>query len=215
MLTDERLEHLLRTARDVDTLERMASQGPARGVLLRSRPMARVFAVSAIAAGIVLGLGVAMWVKSAVTPAPRVPSSGPSVATVPEAPAAAGSARGSVLLAVVEDEIGNLQCVNWTPWLAGGRSIQETGTEELCSLGMALSCDPAPRRLLVVGLEGPRESLPTSNVAAANLARCILNMPPCTGTGTFDPGRCAQAGGQCLSSQVSMRVEVVAGMPGR
>jgi hypothetical protein len=116
-------------------------------------------------------------------------------------------AESSVLMAIVEDAPGHVRCVRWVGVNFGGRSLCELTPEELRAIGMGMLCAEDSPRALVVGMQGPRSALPSSDDHATALARCLLKTASC-GVGTFDSTRCAQAG--CAGARVRMRVESLA-----
>ncbi|MGH7133573.1 MAG: hypothetical protein ACREJO_16710 [Phycisphaerales bacterium] len=212
MLDDRRLEQLLRAGHEVDSLDAEVAR-PAGRIGPRTARWETHMLWGAVAAAAVIG--VSIWALagggsqspdngggSVIVVAPPV---GPSPAPVDPAVV---DEHGTVVMAIVEDDRGELRCVKWSPGSWGSRPLSALKGDELRAMGMAMVCADAPKRLLVVGMEGPRkEMLPANDAHAADVAKCILSSPSC-GSGTFDSGRCAQAG--CVGSEVNVRVESVA-----
>ena len=189
MLNDQRLENLLRDAREVDAIERGGARFPM---------WARVSMMAAAAVVLlVLGAWFALLRSTPTAAAPDIAHGAPV-----ETPS-----HGSVVMAVAEDESGKLKCVKWSANALGGKELDQVGVTELTRAGLSLSCDPAPVRMLVVGLQGPKTQLPDSDKRAQEIAECILKTPAC-GSGAFDAQFCAQAG--CAGNGMQVRVEAIA-----
>lgn len=211
MLNDCELERLLRAGHQIDQVEaEIARQDSPVIGRIGARGWERLVMWGSIAAMVTVGVVVWMAVgrgagsesgngELVVAPASSVPlGAAPSM----------GDSHGTVVMAIVEDDTGGLRCVRWSPAVLGNRKLNEVRPDELRALGMTMVCAESPRRVLVVGMEGPRrEVVPTSDAHANDLARCILSSPAC-GSGVFDAGRCAQAG--CVGTDVNVRVESVA-----
>ena len=189
MLTDERLERLLRDAHAVDEVERAVRVPPDRAVVRR------------------LAWGIAAAAVVAIAALPAVMRSRSNPGPLQPAPVADRPAEASLLLAVYQNDAGLLSCVNWSADALKGRKVSAISAEELTRLGLTLSCDPSAARILVMGLEGPVTALPTSDDRAHAVAQCITSTGPCA-AGAFDPQTCAAAG--CLGQEVKVRIESVA-----
>lgn len=115
--------------------------------------------------------------------------------------------RSAAVLAIVQDDAGHLQCVQWSssPWQAE-RNLADVRTDELRDLGVGMLCERAARRVLVVGLEGPTHEMPTSDEHAATIARCILHSPH----GDLPGAAEVCTPGTCMPTSVKMRMESVA-----
>lgn len=215
MLDDRRLEQLLRAGHEVDSLEVEVALPAGRIGPRTARWETRVL-WGAIAAAAVIGVSVWALIGRGGSPSPGngggndivvLPPVKPAPGSTPVDPTVADE-HGTVVMAIIEDERGGLRCVKWSPGSWGSRPLSALKGDELKAMGMAMVCADAPKRLLVVGMEGPRkEMMLASDAHAADVAKCILSAPSC-GSGTFDSGRCAQAG--CVGSEVSVRVESVA-----
>lgn len=207
MLDDRHLEELLCAAHQVDLMEQESAQSTARHTWKIERTVAWVAGGLAAAAAVALVANLSWPVGGAAVP----DGSGPvAVRPVPEVIAKPAEARESVLMAIAEDDAGGLRCVKWSPGVWGQRPLSDVASEELRSIGLSLGCETAVRRLLVVGMEGPTALLPHSDAHASEVAQCILRQPPCAADG-FDRGACSAAGGGCVGSDVSVRVELIAG----
>lgn len=206
-MNDRRLMQLLEDARLAAELERPfgaagASHGRARGLWIG-------LAAACAAAAVALA---ALWLwPTARTTGPGALAAGERArsqhAATADVPAVA-PAREWVLLAIAEDAFGEMRCVRWSPIAWGGRHLGEVSPEELKLAGVAMNCDPAAERIIVVGLEGARGELPTSDDQASAIASCLLRAAPC-GPGEFDPERCALTGGGCVGPSLAVRVERV------
>lgn len=213
MLNDREIECLLRAGHQVDLAEaEVLRDEPAVAGRIGGRRWDRLVMWGSIAA--MVTVGVVVWLVagrgSGATPGKieLVAAPGPGEVVVAPSPPSAVESHGTVVMAIVEDDAGGLRCVRWSPGVLGQRKLNEIRPDELRALGMTMVCAESPRRVLVVGMEGPRrEVVPTSDAHATDMARCILSSPAC-GSGVFDAGRCAQAG--CVGSDVSVRVESVA-----
>ncbi|HZW07457.1 MAG TPA: hypothetical protein VFF65_10060 [Phycisphaerales bacterium] len=199
MLSDDRLQQLLRDAHALESFER---GGGTPAVKTRSRRVwwaVKAAAVLAVAGAVVLVVG--------NRPAPSPPADS-IVSTVkpPVAPVPAENVA-SLLLAVYQDDDGTLSCVNWSSDALKGRAIASMTADELTRMGLALACDPQAARILVVGLEGPAAALPSSDARAQVVAECLSTTPPCA-PGTFNPRTCASAG--CLDTEVKVRIAAMA-----
>ena len=215
MLDDRRLEQLLRAGHEVDSLDSEIARPAGRIGPRTARWETRVlWWGGAVAAALVIGVSGWALVGGGGSPSPGS-AGGNDIVVLPAVKSdpspvdpASADGHGTVVMAIVEDDRGGLRCVKWSPGAWGSRPLNELKGEELKAMGMAMVCSDAPKRLLVVGMEGPRrDMLPASDAHATDVAKCILSAPSC-GSGTFDSGRCAQAG--CVGSEVNVRVESVA-----
>lgn len=198
MLSDKRLENLLRDAHALETFERGDAATP-KSRAVTPPPRTRRWAYYA-AAAIALYVTAHLSLTAILTPRKQT---APSHATAQVEP----PSKASLLLAVYQNDAGKLSCVNWSADALKGRTIASLTADELTRLGLTLACDPGAARILVVGLEGPAAVLPTSDDRAKAVAQCLSTTPPCA-SGTFDPQTCASAG--CLDNQVTVRIESLA-----
>ncbi len=121
---------------------------------------------------------------------------------------AEGPPRESVILAIVEDEPGKVRCVQWTDHDWGkGRHLADVDSGELLTMSTALSCDENPARVVVVGLEGPPDSLPRGQGAMNLLAECILQSPAACPS---DSSSYRASAVQCLPGDLHVKVESLA-----
>lgn len=218
---DGDLEALLRLAGEADRLDGLDVHPFAATTTPRTY-VAR--AAGALAACLMLGVVAWQVIPSSLPPlAPRpgaVAANAPQPASpahlAPAAgtgagpsnpPTAVASARGAVVLSISEGEAGDLRCVAVAPSTWGDRRLAEISAEELQAAGLGALCTPDARRLLVIGLEGPRAQLPASDARALELARCMINTPACSGQ-TFDASACSTA--PCVPGDVTIRVESIA-----
>ena len=200
MLSDKRLENLLRDAHAIETFERDGGTHlKAKPVVVRRKTVRWAF-YAAAAVLLFAGLQIAINAFSA-PPKQTSHAAKPADAHTPLPP------KSSLLLAVYQNDAGKLSCVNWSAEALNGRTISSFSTDELTRMGLALACDPSAARILVVGLEGPAAALPTSDARAQAVAQCLSSTTPC-GSGTFNSQTCASAG--CLDHEVTVRVESVA-----
>jgi len=128
-----------------------------------------------------------------------------AVASVP-----AGNVAGAdaVVLTIVPDDRGELKCVRWAsgPWGGTlGQKLADVHADELRAMGLGMVCEHTAPKVLVVGLEGPAEMLPTSDARAADLARCILKTP----RGSLPSSSELCTPGTCMPTTVRMRMEAV------
>ncbi len=120
-------------------------------------------------------------------------------------PSPAGEQREFALLAIVPDEAGRLQCVEWSSERQT-RSLADLGVDEMRQLGIGLLCQSDARQVLVVGIEGPRHAMPSTDEHAAEIARCILYTPH-----RDLPGEAEVCNpGTCMPTTVRMRMESIA-----
>jgi hypothetical protein len=133
-------------------------------------------------------------------PAPPTEVSGSESATIASEPE-------SVLMAIVQDDVGDVRCVRWSCADFDGRSLNELKENELRTAGLAMLCQERPSRLVVVAMQGPKQAMPTSDSHATHLARCIMAAPACD-SGSISMRDCN--GGSCVGSDVQVRVEAVA-----
>lgn len=201
MLSDERLQQLLRDAHALETFERVGAPVPSAAGRNFTRWIIAIAASVAVLAGV--GLVLVQSLARNQRAAPQlIAHADPAAPPQPAAPA-----TSSLLLAVYQNDSGNLSCVNWSADALKGRNVASLTAEELTRLGLALACDPQAARILVVGLEGPTASLPSSDARAHMVAQCLSATPPCA-SGTFNSRTCASAG--CLDTQIKVRVESLA-----
>jgi hypothetical protein len=191
MISDKRLEELLRDVHEVEDIDR------ARGVRGSIMPAWVWGVAAALFLGFITWIGIRANTRAEHSAEPRIV----------QAPPQAAEKRGSVVMAVAEDGEGKLKCVKWSADALGGKALDEVGANDLARAGLALQCDAAPARMLVVGLQGPVARLPDSDKRAMEIAECILRTPSC-GAGSFDAKFCAQAG--CAGSDIHVRVEPIA-----
>ncbi len=220
---DERLLRWLRSAADVEAFDGASTEGSAHVIRRptahagRTRsPSSHAIArrwVAAAAVFLLGGLAVSAYVYTQANSGRTAGTSGAPLA-VNTTGTASGSgidpdlhAESTVLMAIVEDAPGHVRCVRWTGVTFGGRSLSDLTPEELRTIGMGMLCAEDSQRALVVGMQGPRSALPSSDDHAAALARCLVKTASC-GVGVFDAARCAQAG--CAGERVRMRVESLA-----
>lgn len=199
MISDERLLQMLRDADALNALEHGRTPAPA---VRRTRLIP--FAIAA--AVLIAGAGLALF-GSRDRSSPGSPVEIAAVAPRPESPDPAAAPTSSLLLAVYQNGAGKLSCVNWSTDVLKGRAITSLSANELTRLGLTLACDPEAARILVVGLEGPAGSLPSSDARAQVVAQCLSTTPPCA-EGVFNPRTCAAAG--CLDTEVKVRIESLA-----
>lgn len=196
MISDERLLQLLRDADALNAFEHGRTPvAPVR--------RARWHWPAIAAAVLVVGAGFAIF-GSLNRASPR---SATEVAVLPHresAPVSVVQPTSSLLLAVYQNGAGKLSCVNWSADVLKGRAINSLTANELTRLGLTLACDPEAARLLIVGLEGPIGSLPSSDDRAQAVAQCLSTTPPCA-AGEFNSKSCAAAG--CLDTEVKVRIE--------
>ena len=193
MLSDDRIQQLLRDAHAVESFER----GEAPVAKVRTRRWAYYAAA-------VIGLYVCLHLTLSVVLVPRTPRD-PQIQPLVVQPEPV--TQSSILLAVYQNDAGKLSCVNWSADALKGRAVSSLSTEELTRLGLTLACDPAAARILVVGLEGPAAALPTTDDRAKAVAQCLSASPPCA-SGVFNPKTCASAG--CLDNNITVRIESLA-----
>ncbi len=188
-LSDAQLEGLLRAAHEAEAFERDAL-----------KPVGRIWtggrAGLAVAACVAVGTLV-VWLL--------VPRAGPAapvaIRTSPSIPAAAFR---TVVMAIAEDDAGQLACVGWADHcLTPGTTLADIDTGELESIGAALACIPTSPRVLIVGLEGPAASLPSSDAEAWSIAGCFRASAWCD-TSTFDERSCANT--VCAAPTVAVRI---------
>lgn len=203
MLSDDRLENLLRDAHALESFDHSGVATPAKELWTNrwgqggGRRSGWLLAAAAAVALIVVPVVMLNGgkAKSAGQHAP------------PGTDAVAAPPRASLLMAVYQNDAGKFSCVNWSADALKGRKISSLSAEELTRIGLTLSCDPAAARILVVGLEGPASALPSSDARAHAVAQCLTSSPPCA-SGVFNPQTCASAG--CLAQEVTVRVESLA-----
>lgn len=203
MLSDERLQQLLRDAHALESFERGEASVP---TVVTGRNYTRWIVAAAASVAVLAGAGVVLLqsvARSHRTTPPLIAHTDPAV----NVPPVAQAATSSLLLAVYQNDSGKLSCVNWSADALKGRNISSLTAEELTRLGLTLACDPQAARILVVGLEGPTASLPSSDARAHLVAQCLSTTPPCA-SGEFNPKTCASAG--CLDTEVKVRVESLA-----
>jgi hypothetical protein len=210
MLSDKRLENLLRDAHALEAFERVgAPPGSAKPWPNTARPgggepryrglLAAAAVLALIVTPVVLYKGLTGGTAKQTPVVVGTPDKAPDHPTPPP--------TSSLLLAVYQNDAGKFSCVNWSADALKGRAIASLTADELTRLGLTLACDPGAARILVVGLEGPAAALPTSDDRAKAVAQCLSTTPPCA-SGTFDPQTCASAG--CLDNQVTVRIESLA-----
>lgn len=199
-LTDGQLERLLTLANQAERLAR-----PEVGVLVKRRGWKLVSGGLAAAAALALVAG-AWWLAARGGVDPRAATTRPAMRTA-HAPAATPTERESVssmLLAIAENAAGEMSCVGVRrDALAHGRTWSEMETGELERLGREAACDAQAPRLLVVGLQGPAQRLPSTDDEAVRLAGCLRAASGC-GTESFNAGTCAASG--CALPGVNVRV---------
>lgn len=201
MLSDDRLQQLLRDAHALEAFERgEVAVAPRRA---RAR---YVLWGTAIAAAAALAVSLPALIN-AWSPTPNISPIVNNLHPTKSTPKPAPSATSSLLLAVYQNDSGHLSCVNWSAEALKGRAISSLTAEELTRLALAMACDPKAARILVVGLEGPPAALPSSDDRAKLVAQCLSTTPPCA-SGMFNPTSCASAG--CLDTDVKVRIESLA-----
>jgi len=111
-----------------------------------------------------------------------------------------------VLLAIIEDDAGHIECVQWAEhdWDHQGRTLADMKASDMVALSLMMTYDRSPRQMTLVGLTGPADELPLGDARAAELASCIMKAP----------ARCSQqtccndgAAAECIPDDVSVRFE--------
>ncbi len=115
--------------------------------------------------------------------------------------------RGA-LLAILEDDSGHVECVQWTEhnWDQQGSTLAEAKASDLVALSLMMTCNRTPHRMTVVGMRGPVNELPLGDAKAAELAACIVKAPgKCSSMSCCNPG----ASTECIPDDVNVRFERV------
>lgn len=231
-MDEKHIMQLLHAARGVDELERDLGAAPSPSLRLATINARRVWGLRIAAALALASAGVALvtWHNHHPSSQPGGSLASGSQSHQPQAPltqtnttnGAAPSAashalpknpprdlvtQGSVVLAIADDGTGEPTCVNWSSTALAGRSLHELRDEDLRQMGLALSCTGDTRRMLVVGIQGPKSALPLTEEGAVDVAKCMLATPPCEGS-VFNAKACASSA--CLSQEVQVRVKSVA-----
>ncbi|MFN0011436.1 MAG: hypothetical protein ACKVS8_07310 [Phycisphaerales bacterium] len=188
-LSDAQLEGLLRAAHEAEDFERDAL-----------RPVGRIWTAARV--GLALAACLALCTAAVWLLAPGTGTVAPTgLAT---APAVLAPPARTVVMAIAEDEAGQLACVGWADHcLTPGTTLADLDTGELESIGAALACSPTSPRVLIVGLEGPAASLPRSDAEALSIAGCFRTSASCH-SNTFDEHSCANV--VCAAPSVAVRI---------
>jgi hypothetical protein len=213
-LSDQRLEAWLRLAHAANEFERSAPHSAGRSPRQRGRRLLTL-ASGTLAAAMLALLAWTGFAPSAAPPAPTptapptpIASTGSPTTPRPLAANEGLEPSGMVLLAVMQDEQGLLECVRWSDHsLASGQRMADLSAADLKQMGLQLACGDDPHTLLVVGLEGPSAMLPCSDERARELAMCLLTSEACSPL-AFDRGACGRTG--CADHGLQMRVESLA-----
>ncbi|MFA6045363.1 MAG: hypothetical protein WC718_10300 [Phycisphaerales bacterium] len=113
-----------------------------------------------------------------------------------------------MMLAVFKDGDAPCGCVLWKPVDFGGRPLTEVSRAELVAAaykaGQHDHCASGSPLTFVMGLQGPRDSLPTGHDAAEALASCVAQSQPACG----DDSACYSGDAlRCLPEGVSVVAE--------
>lgn len=189
-MNDRQLEQLLRMAREVEVLEQPEGRS-GRWVGLGV----------AMAAAVVLGVFAVLALRGEPEVPRRIVKQ-----TAPVEPAHPGG-MVSMVVAMVTDPVTQCECVVLREASFGGRDIATVGRSELLQAVMPGMCADSRGDLLVVGLQGPRESLPSSKEAARALVSCLApSTQGCGEAGSCYPGSALD----CLPGSVSVVAETLA-----
>lgn len=221
-MDDDRLQSLLRMSREAEALDRdlrgtTLHDAHARGAALRPRRVRLVGALTACL--LVLGASAVVVMVNAringgsggsgVAP-PRVAKVGPDakspgIKVLPGTKSGPGTESGpganrNMMIAMYRPDDGHVatcpECWCVERWDADfGRDLSAVGDEELIGASIERSCVKTPARMVVIGLSGPADSLPSSDAQAREVAMCILDKS--------DAG--APVG--CVASNVDVRVK--------
>lgn len=205
--SDERLVALLRAARDAERLDLHASVEPT--VLARLRRAAPLAAAAMVALAALAAAFLSRPASTAPAPLATTPTPAPRPALAFTLPPAGLESSATVLLAVAQDEHGRIQCVRFSDRaLAPGEHLDDLTQDDLPALGLDVSCGPAARRVLLLGLTGPSAALPCSPESAEELARCVLASDACGHA--FDQPLCTRLGSACAQPGLDVHVATLA-----
>ncbi len=198
MLNDKDLAALIRMADEVDRLESPAAsrfewaavQASGRSALIRRMTLG----MGGLAAAACVGLGMFLWAKPATVPqqisrtnpapvltlpTPTDVESTPVTVAVGKAPQPVLVTQApiepeiqSVVMAVFQDADDRCSCIQMNPGNFKG-DLANVGSQELLRTAMANACHANPDRVLVIAMQGPSESLPTSTAEAEVWAACV------------------------------------------
>lgn len=234
MLEDDKLIQMLRDAHEVNAFEKGESFDDLDSIVVTEPAPLRLSETSRAPSGgsmffggtrrwlAPLGIAATVAVVAGVFVVSQPPrlapaSGGPrAVSTASNQPVVSDSlstprgveASSTVLMAIMQDDAGKLDCVRWSGEILKGRALAEVSDDELRAMGMNLLCTDQSRRLLVVGMQGPTVKLPQSDSTAREIASCMLGAPACASDAAFNPAHCASSG--CIDAQVNIRVRQVA-----
>ena len=178
-MNDKDLSALIRMAVEA---ERLGEPGPVRFEWARADAQERkdrvrkmVAGVATLAAAACLGFAAITWLRptppAALTPAPvavnhATKEAGTALATVMP------PSVGAVLLAVFNDVEENCSCIQLNPAdFAGG--LANLDRAELVRIARETSCHDDPGQVLVIAMEGPQGSMPSSAAEAELLATAV------------------------------------------
>jgi hypothetical protein len=208
--SDTQLEALLRLAHEAEAIDPPAPRLRLADAAARPAPVFGRALWTALGAAACIGL-LAAWaaINRVPAPTPARPSPIAGAITAPGPAAVIVPAVSAVVMSITEGSPGEVRCVRWTtrPEAWGDRKLEDISPEELQSAGLAILCDADARRVLVVGMQGPREKLPADDLSAARLAQCVMATPGCS-THQSAPALVCRPGA-CLPEQIAVRVESI------
>jgi len=188
-MNDKDLSALIRMAGEAERLE---EQAPLRFEWAKPDRTARegqfrkmLGGIATLAAAACLGIAVLVWMKPTQTP--NLPSGGSithhetspmDFVRKPEVLADGGASSAdnlaSVVLASFSDADDRCSCVQMNAADFKGK-LTEVGSLELLRTAMANPCHENPKQVLVIAMQGPRESLPTSAAEAELLFAAVAD----------------------------------------
>lgn len=114
----------------------------------------------------------------------------------------------AVILTISQDADGRCRCVTSVAHeLAAGQTVGDLATSVLLDVGLQRLCEATPERVLVLGMSGPRELLPSNKAEAERFASCLDHGP---GQCDVDATCFASSALACVSPSVNIVAETVA-----
>lgn len=114
----------------------------------------------------------------------------------------------AVILTISQDADGRCRCVtSVSHQLAAGQTVGDLATSVLLGVGLQRLCEATPERVLVLGMSGPRELLPSNKAEAERFASCLDHGP---GQCDIDASCFASSALACVSPSVNIVAETVA-----
>lgn len=169
--------------------------------------------IAGVAAGVAACLGVGVftwltWSPPLPVPGPRLAGGGaalePRGSTQGMTPVASSAVDPWVVLAIYRGWDGECRCLHVErPPLVAQKPLEAIRPSELLAMGLESACAATVERLIVLGISGPAEELPTTKDEAEVVAACL------DAAGSEDPSLMARQAESCLPAGVTVVAELL------